>query len=246
MEYNLGVAGKVWVGTSGWNYPHWKEVFYPSDLPSRSWLPFYAKHFPAVEVNYSFYRLPKPETYRKWVEQTPPDFIFSLKASRFITHVKRIKDVKSPLNIFLANAWVLGGKLGPVLFQLPPSFRQDLGRLEGFLKILPKDLRFAFEFRHPSWFGEETYTLLRRYNAALIASDTPRYPYAEVQTADFFYLRLHGHEVIYASSYSDAQLREYAWKIGNWRKAGDVFVFFDNDFSGFALENARQLLKLLS
>ncbi len=246
------MAGKVWIGTSGWNYPHWKNVFYPENLPSREWLSFYTREFSAVEVNYSFYRLPKPETYRKWAEQTPPDFIFSLKASRFITHVKRIKDVKSPLKIFLENARVLGGKLGPILFQLPPSFRQDLGRLEGFLKILPKDLRFAFEFRHPSWFpargGEdwEVYRILRKYNAALIASDTSRYPYAEVQTSDFFYVRLHGHEILYASKYRRSQLKEYAEKIKAWRQGGDVFVFFDNDFGGFAVENARQLLKLLS
>ncbi len=235
----------VWVGTSGWNYPHWRSVFYPSDLSSRSWLSFYARSFSAVEVNYSFYHLPKVETYRKWFEQTPEEFLFALKASRFLTHVKRLKEARTPLENFLENSAALGDKRGPIFFQLPPSFKVDLVRLEEFLKILPRGMRFAFEFRHPSWFGEEVYRLLRKYNAALIFADTPRYPYAEVRTADFFYLRLHGHEALYASSYSDKQLEDYAAKIREWGREGEGFVFFDNDFSGFAVKNALHLKKLL-
>lgn len=236
----------IWIGTSGWNYPHWKTVFYPPDLPSRSWLPFYAQNFSAVEVNYSFYRLPKPETYRKWFEQTPDNFLFALKASRFLTHVKRLKDATEPLHEFLENAHSLREKRGPIFFQLPSSFKADRDRLEAFLELLPKGERFAFEFRHPSWFVAEIYGLLRRHNAVLIAADTPRYPYAEERTADFFYLRLHGHEALYASSYRDSQLKEYAEKIREWGRGGDGFVFFDNDFAGFAVENARRLKKLLS
>ncbi len=236
----------IWIGTSGWNYPHWQSVFYPPDLPSRSWLPFYAQKFSAVEVNYSFYRLPQPKTYGKWFAQTPKGFLFALKASRFLTHVKRLKDAQDSLQTFLENAASLGEKRGPIFFQLPPSFKIDLDRLTIFLQLLPKEERFAFEFRHPSWFSEDVYALLRRHNAALIAADTPRYPYAEVRTADFFYLRLHGHEALYASSYSDQQLKDYADKIRGWGREGDGFVFFDNDFSGFAVENALRLQKLLS
>ncbi len=236
----------VFVGTSGWNYPHWRKVFYPADLSSRDWLPFYAQKLLAVEVNYSFYRLPKSSTYRRWYDQTPPDFVFSLKASRFITHIKRLKGAKGPLGNFLENAEILEEKCGPIFFQLPPSFSADLRRLEEFLKLLPKGGRFAFEFRHPAWFEKETFSLLRKYNAALIYADTPRYPCAEVQTTDFFYLRLHGHEVLYASKYSTSQLREYAEKVKVWRKKGDVFVFFDNDARGFAVQNALELKKLVS
>lgn len=236
----------VWVGTSGWNYPHWKAVFYPSDLSSRFWLPFYAQKFSAVEVNYSFYRLPKAETYRKWFAQTPEEFRFALKASRFLTHIKRLKEAAEPLKTFLENAESLGEKCGPIFFQLPPSFKVDRERLAAFLKFLPARGRFAFEFRHPSWFNNEIYALLRWHNVALIAADTPRYPYAEIRTADFFYFRLHGHTVLYASSYSDQQLREYADKIREWGRGGEGFVFFDNDSSGFAVENALRLKKLLS
>jgi len=238
--------GRVFVGTSGWNYPHWKRVFYPSDLSSRDWLPFYAQKFPVVEVNYSFYRLPKPSTYKRWSDQTPRNFIFSLKASRFITHVKRLRGAEEALVLFLENAKSLEEKKGPIFFQLPPSFRADPQRLENFLKLFPKEGRFAFEFRHRSWFEEEIFALLRKHNVALIAADTPRYPYAEVQTADFFYLRLHGHEVLYASKYSLSQLKRYARKIKDWKRKGDVFVFFDNDFGGLAVRNARELGELIS
>lgn len=237
---------KVLVGTSGWNYPHWRSIFYPPNLPERDWLTFYAQEFPVVEVNYSFYRLPKPSTYKRWGEQTPADFHFALKASRFITHIKRLKGVKKALSLFLENAESLGKKRGPILFQFPPSFRADLDRLEKFLELLPKDGQYAFEFRHSSWFGKDIYALLQNSNVALVAADTPRFPYVEVQTADFFYLRLHGHEVLYASKYRATQLKEYAKKIRSWQKRGDVFVFFDNDARGFAVDNALELKKLVS
>lgn len=236
----------TYIGTSGWNYPHWKEVFYPFDLTAKNWLTFYAQTFPAVELNYSFYRLPKEETYAKWYKLTPPGFIFSLKASRFITHIKRLKDCQGALDIFLKNAETLGEKKGPIFFQLPPSFKKDLDRLVAFCESLPAEGRFAFEFRHPSWFDEEVYQFLRKRNLALIFSDTPRYPYIEEVTADFIYLRLHGHEKLYASKYTDVQLKEYAKKVKNWQKIRAVYVFFDNDFSGYAVENAQELLKLLN
>lgn len=240
------VKGRVFVGTSGWNYGHWKGIFYQDDLPGQAWLSFYAQNFGAVELNYSFYHLPKEETYLKWYGATPPVFIFSLKASRFITHIKRLKDCQEEFEIFWKNAQVLKEKLGPIFFQLPPSFKKDLDRLVAFCEILPRSAGFAFEFRHPSWFDEEVYGFLRGRNLALILSDTPKYPYVEEITADFVYLRLHGHAQLYTSRYTHEQIRDYAQKIRKWQRGGDVYVFFDNDFSGYAVENARELLKLLN
>lgn len=267
----------IYIGTSGWSYPHWRGLFYPADLPEREWLEFYADNFSTVELNASFYHLPKEETFRGWYERTPKDFIFAVKGSRFISHVKKMKDCQEPLGNLLKVAALLKEKLGPIFFQFPPSFKANRGRLESFLDLLsadassnPKglfsngerklasgasvksptlrvkrDWRFAFEFRHPSWFVDEIYDLLREANCALIASDTPRYPYEEVQTADFMYLRLHGHEQLYASSYSGEQLKEYAQKIRKWQRRGDIFVFFDNDFNANAVKNAKELAKLL-
>ncbi|GMR19271.1 MAG: DUF72 domain-containing protein [Patescibacteria group bacterium] len=236
---------RIYVGTSGWNYPHWKKVFYPPALAPHDWLSFYAQKFPAVEVNYSFYRLPTSSTCRRWFEQTPSSFLFTLKASRYITHIKRLKGVQGALEQFLESTKELKGKGGPIFFQLPPSFKADFLVLESFLKLLPKGGRFAFEFRHPSWFTDEVFSLLKRYNAALVAADSPRYPYREVQTADFFYLRLHGHKVLYASKYSPSQLHKYGEKIKGWGRGGDVFVFFDNDACGVAVQNALELGKLV-
>jgi len=238
--------GKVFVGTSGWVYPHWRGLFYPKDLPEREWLGFYAFQLDTVELNTSFYHLPKEKTFKGWYERTPDNFLFAVKGSRFITHMKKLNDCQEPLENLLRAAVNLKEKLGPIFFQFPPSFKADLKRLKEFIKLLPGEGRFAFEFRHPSWFTDEIYTALRSANCALIASDTPRYPYKEVQTTNFMYLRLHGHEQLYASRYSEKQLREYAKKIRNWRKEGNVFVFFDNDFNANAVANAKELRKLLN
>ena len=237
--------GKVFIGTSGWVYPHWRGPFYPKDLSEKEWLKFYTDSFSTVELNASFYHLPKEKTFKSWYERTPANFVFAVKGSRFITHMKKLKDCQGPLENLLQAAANLKEKLGPVFFQLPPSFKADSERLKEFIKLLPGNQRFAFEFRHPSWFVDEIYTILRKANCALIASDTPRYPYEEVQTANFMYLRLHGHEQLYASSYSEKQLKDYAGKIKDWQKTSDIFVFFDNDFNANAVKNAKELIKLL-
>ncbi|NCN42330.1 DUF72 domain-containing protein [candidate division WWE3 bacterium CG09_land_8_20_14_0_10_47_33] len=260
--------GKIFIGTSGWVYPHWKSLFYPEDLPEKEWLRFYADHFSTVELNSSFYHLPKEKTFKGWYDRTPDDFVFAVKGSRFITHVKKLKNCREPLENLLQAAANLREKLGPVFFQLPSSFEANPERLRAFIKLLPdkeqpcqanpkglffksptlrvkRDWRFAFEFRHSSWFTDEIYAILRKANCALIASDTPSYPYAEVSTANFMYLRLHGHEQLYTSNYSQKQLKEYVEKIKEWRKVGDVFVFFDNDFEANAVKNAKELNELL-
>jgi len=239
---------RILIGTSGWTYPSWLETFYPEDLPSRKYLEFYAREFPTAEVNYSFYHLPKPETYAKWARQVPEEFIFAVKASRLITHTKRLKEVEEPWEAFVRNARALGPHLGPILLQFPPSFRCERSRLTAFLKAARvSGMRLAFEFRHESWFAEEVYRLLRQHNAALCIADSPDYPRRDVVTADFVYLRFHGRTDLFASRYSKAELAEEEKGIKRYLKNGlDVFVYFNNDALGHAVENARMLRALVA
>ncbi len=238
---------KILIGTSGWTYPSWRGTFYPEDLPSRRYLEFYAQEFPTAEVNYSFYHLPKPETYAKWAAQVPAEFLFSVKASRLITHTKRLKDVKESWETFVHNARSLDSHLGPILLQFPPSFRCERARLAAFLKAAGSSgVKLVFEFRHESWFTDEVYRLLRRHNAALCIADSPGYPRHDVLTADFAYFRFHGRTDLFASRYSKAELAEEAKKIKRYLKDGlDVYVYFNNDAQGHAVENARMLRRLL-
>jgi uncharacterized protein YecE (DUF72 family) len=240
------------IGTSGWTYSSWKGAFYPLDLPSRRYLEFYSKEFPTTEVNYSFYHLPRPSTYEKWAAQVPESFIFALKASRFITHVKRLVEVEKAWTTFVQNALTLGPHLGPVLLQFPPSFRSDRRKLAAFLKgaqrPAPKSqlLRLAFEFRHESWFTEEVYALLRQHNAALCIADSPRDPRRNELTAEFVYFRFHGRTDLFASKYTEAELGEEAMRIKRCLRDGlDVYVYFNNDALGHAVANARTLQRLV-
>ena len=243
---------RLFVGTSGWTYSSWKRLFYPADLPSRHYLDFYAGAFGSTEVNYSFYHLPRPSTYEKWVAQVPEGFIFALKASRFITHVKRLVDIEEAWETFVRNALALGPHLGPILLQFPSSFRCDRMKLAAFLAgawqqaFGTRPLRLAFEFRHKSWFAEETYALLRRHKAALCIADSPRYPRREVVTADFVYLRFHGRIDLFASMYTDTELAVEAKRIRRHLRNGlDVYVYFNNDALGHAVANARTLREMV-
>lgn len=241
---------EAFIGTSGWVYRDWVGIFYPRELPSRERLRYFSLHFRTTEVNYSFYHLPRAETYNDWYNQTDKDFVFSVKASRFITHVSKLKDVEDAWERFFQGALNLKNKLGPILFQFPPSFRADaehVKRLEGFLEIINlRKHRFSFEFRHVSWCDPGIYKLLKRYGNAWVISDSSRYPKAEVVTADFVYVRMHGPESLFSPKYTYDALVGLASKIRNWLEEGlDVYVYFNNDFHGYALENARELLKLL-
>jgi uncharacterized protein YecE (DUF72 family) len=246
----------LFTGTSGWVYSHWQGIFYPEDLPSKDKLKYYSSCFKTVEINYSFYHLPRPSAYQNWYKQTPADFRFAVKASRFITHIKRLKGVKKAWKQFLENALNLKEKLGPILFQFPSSFQatsENVKRLENFLKILKKDclkskvynLRFALEFRDKSWCEEKAYDLLKKYNVAWVIADSPRYPRADVVTTNFVYIRLHGSKIMFASKYTKEEVKCLADKIKNWLKTGNVYCYFNNDFQGFALENAKEILKIL-
>lgn len=243
---------RFWIGTSGWTYPSWKGSFYPEDLPGRRFLEFYSRRFGSTEVNYSFYHLPRPDTYRKWAEQVPEPFVFALKASRFITHVKRLVDVEDDWAAFVGNARALGSHLGPVLLQFPPSFRCTRRTLAAFLAraqrpaAKSRPIRLAFEFRHVSWFTEEVYGLLRRHGAALCIADSPRYPRRDEVTADFVYLRFHGRTELFASKYTDGELAEEAERIRRYLCGGlDVYAYFNNDALGHAVTNARTLERLV-
>jgi uncharacterized protein YecE (DUF72 family) len=243
---------RLHIGTSGWTYSSWKGLFYPEDLPSRRYLAFYADEFDSTEVNYSFYHLPRLSTYEKWVAQVPEQFIFSLKSSRFITHVKRLVNVEESWTRFVQNALALGSHLGPVLLQFPPSFQCNRKRLAAFLRISQRPaskshpVKLAFEFRHDSWFTEEIFSLLHQHNAALCIADSPRYPRRDEVTADFVYMRFHGRRELFVSNYTLEEMDEEARRIRRYlREERDIYVYFNNDAKGHAVENARALRRLV-
>jgi len=242
-------GSQLLIGTSGWTYASWKGRFYPKDLPSRRYLEFYAAEFPTTEVNYSFYHLPSPQTYARWAAQVPASFVLSVKASRFITHVKRLHEAEEAWTTFVTNARELGPHLGPILHQLPSSFRCDLKRLTAFLKqarVKERSHRLVFEFRHESWFKKDVYDTLRQHGAALCIADSSRYPRREVITADFVYMRFHGPARLFGSCYPQAQLAAEARKITRWLRSGlTVFVYFNNDALGHAVANAKTLRALI-
>jgi len=245
------MEGKLYVGTSGWIYSDWNGIFYPKGLSSKDKLKYFSQHFKTAEINYSFYHLPRPETYQNWYDQTPSDFVFAVKSSRFITHIKRLKGVKTAWRRFLKNASCLREKLGPILFQFPASFKvnsQNVNRLGEFLGFINSpNLRFAFEFRHKSWCDKDTYAILKEYNNAWVISDSSRYPKVEAVTADFIYIRMHGPKALFSSKYTDEELRILAREIKDWlRKGFDVYSYFNNDFHGYAIQDAKELLRLLA
>lgn len=241
-----GEWGRVHIGTSGWHYRHWTGAFYPEDLPPSRFLSYYAGRFQTAEVNSSFYRLPSEKTVIAWRDGTPDNFLFTVKASRYLTHMKKLKDPAEPLAAFLQRADLLGSKLGPVLVQLPPNWRCNCERLRSFLDILPPGHRFAFEFRDPSWFTEAVYKHLEDSNAALCIYHLQGFRSPRIMTADFTYIRLHGPGDAYRGNYSTRDLCGWAGAISVWRREGrEVFCYFDNDQHGYAAANALELQNML-
>jgi len=295
---------KVFIGTSGFSYSHWQRLFYPKDLRQKDWLRYYAKHFDTVEINATFYGQMKPQTFKKWRATVGDDFVFSIKASRFITHIKKLKDCREAMEKLMEGvrglrsgtrtphfrgdarpklssqtnddsslalrktaqtsvdkkkagdsdfsehseigiARPLAGK-DVVLFQFPPRWQVNSERLKDFVKLLPKDFRFAFEFRDKSWLNSKIYKILGGANCALVIQGSPHWPTSEEIVADFTYLRFHGSKSLYSSDYSERKLKIWAKKIKNWFKDGlDVYCYFNNDAMGYAVENARTLKELL-
>jgi uncharacterized protein YecE (DUF72 family) len=241
------------IGTSGWVYRSWKGPFYPDTLPSRRYLAFYAQEFRTTEINSSFYHLPRSTTFTNWAQQVPEDFIFAVKASRFLTHIKRLLDPEEPWQRFIDSAVNLGGRLGPILLQFPPNFKINTSRLEAFFKVAkavkvrPSPLKLVCEFRHESWFSDEVYRLLNRYEVAWCIADGAKYSRKDLVTTDFVYIRYHGRSKMFASNYSKAVLLEEARLIKQYLHDGlDVFVYFNNDAKGYAVRNARLLKRLLT
>ena len=238
--------GRCHVGTSGWSYDHWHGPFYPPELRPGDRLAHYARHFASVEVNGTFYRLPGMAAVRQWVDDTPDGFVFSVKASRFITHMKKLKDPEASLPPFLDCIGGLGNKLGPVLFQLPPRWRVNLARLDAFLVALPNGLRTVFEFRDPSWLDDAVLTALAGHGAGFCIFDLAGTRTPAHVTAAFVYIRLHGPGGAYQGRYGHRRLAAWAADIDGWISEGrDVYCYFDNDEAGHAVADARTLAHLV-
>jgi uncharacterized protein YecE (DUF72 family) len=237
----------VHVGTSGWHYRHWRGPFYPEKLPASKMLEFYTRHFDTVELNNTFYRLPLETGLENWRTGTPPRFCFAAKGSRFITHMKKLKDPEIAIGRYFERVDLLRPKLGPIVFQLPPFWELDTERLETFLRALPKRHRYAFEFRNPTWHTEAVYKILGRHNAAFCIFEIAGFASECHITADFTYVRLHGPEGAYQGSYSHSQLQRWAATIRDWQKQlKGIYIYFDNDQAAYAVENALSLKRLLA
>jgi uncharacterized protein YecE (DUF72 family) len=237
---------QVHIGTSGWHYKHWRGPFYPADVPPPKMLGWYAERFDTVEINNSFYKVPTSEALAGWCRQTPPNFCFAVKASRYITHNRKLKESGETVERFLSQITELGKRLGPILFQLPPSWKVNLARLEQFLNYLPPRHHYVFEFRNDSWNSQQVFDLLRRHNAALCMFELAGYQSPMELTADFAYIRLHGPGNKYQGDYTAAQLRAWANRIESWSKTlKHVFIYFDNDQAGFAAKNALELQNMV-
>jgi uncharacterized protein YecE (DUF72 family) len=246
-ETRDGAEHPIRIGSSGWNYASWKEEFYVGK-PARLWLQHYARHFDTVEVNNTFYRLPRKDSVARWVEQTPPDFLFSVKASRYLTHIKRLRDLDQGLRRYYASIepLVRSAKLGPVLWQLPPTFKRDDDRLAAACAAFPAG-RHSIEFRHPSWFVEDVYEILREHGVALVIGDRPEVkPFQErVFTAPWTFVRFHYGSRGRRGNYSETELEEWARRFEDWRRKVEVLAYFNNDWEVFAIRNALSLKRRL-
>ncbi len=238
--------GELFVGTSGWSYKHWRGRFYPANAPSRQWFAYYARHFSSVEINYTFYRLPMEKTFVRWREQEPQQFVYALKAPSTITHFRKLRQPKAALDRFLERARLLGDKLGPILYQLPPNWHCNVERLAEFLELLPDDLHHVIEFRDESWHSEEVFEVLSDKGVSLCIVSMPGFDCPEVLTGPIAYVRMHGVEVKYGDSYEDEQLQEWAKRVVGFLDGGrDTYVYFNNDAYAFAVENAWELRQLV-
>jgi uncharacterized protein YecE (DUF72 family) len=236
------------IGCSGWNYPHWRERVYPKGLPASRWLEHYAALFDTVEVNATFYRLPRREAVARWVEQTPEEFTFTIKASRYLTHLKRLTDLGSGIERFYERIEPLtaSSKMGPVLWQLPANFRRDDERLANALAALPPG-RHCFEFRHESWFTTAVYELMRAHDVALVIGDHPQRPFQTYElTAGWTFVRFHYGKRGRNGNYSERELEEWRDRIAAWRRSVEVFAYFNNDWLGYAVKNGLWLKRQLA
>ncbi len=256
-QEKVKLMAKIFIGTSGYVYSHWENgVFYPVGWPKSKKLEYYCQHFQTVELNNTFYRLPGEKAFEGWYKRTPKNFIFSVKVSRFITHIKKLADCQELWTIFFKRALNLKEKLGPFLFQLPPGWKKDTKRLKEFIEMISKissqisrnwQLKFAFEFRNETWCDKEIYQILKEKNCAWVIVDSPHWPKREVVSADFVYIRMHGSKVLFASKYTKKELKELAQKIKKWQRQNlDIYCYFNNDAYGYAVKDAKELLRTLN
>lgn len=240
------MQSKIHIGTSGWSYKHWHGTFYPQGTKQKDEFAYYARKFDSVEINNTFYRLPNETVFEGWEQHSPPNFLFILKASRYITHMKKLHDPDESLNRFLYHAAFLKKKLGPVLFQLPPFMKANTALLSEFLEALPAANRYVFEFRNPDWQRQDIYALLRQHNCCCCIYELAGQLTPMIRTADFMYVRLHGPGDKYRGNYDEKTLRMWADRCRKWAVEGDVFVYFDNDEKGFAAFNALRLQEMVN
>ncbi len=241
------MSGELRIGTSGYQYDHWRGVFYPIEVPKKRWLEHYAREFDTVEINSTFYRLPTRETFAAWRRQTPPGFRYAVKMSRFATHMKKLKDPDATIGLFMERSAPLGSTMGVVLVQLPPHWRVDAERLDAFLTAAPRRRRFAVEMRDESWLCEPVYAVLRRHRAALVVHDLIA-DHPRERTASWTYLRFHGSpgSPKYSGTYSSAQLSRYAqWIAADLDEGRDVYAYFNNDREGHAVRDAMRLREMV-
>jgi len=238
--------GRVRVGCSGWQYRHWRGDFYPSGLPLTRWFEHYASVFDTVEINNSFYRLPERATFASWARRAPPTFEFAVKASRFLTHMKKLKDPEEPIERLFSRMRALGTHLGPVLYQLPPGWKVDVDRFAAFLAALPGDVRHVVEFREPSWYAPEVLRMMAERRVALCLHDMPGSAPERVRTGPFVYVRFHGAGQKYGGAYPERRLQGWAsWLDGQRADGCDVYAYFNNDVGGQAPRDAVALRRLM-
>jgi len=242
----MGEWGTVRIGCSGWEYKHWRGDFYPAEIPKTQWFETYARRFDTVEINNSFYRLPEASTFARWAERAPPGFLYAVKASRFLTHMKKLKEPEEPVHRLFTRMKPLARRLGPVLYQLPPNFKVDRARLEHFLQVLPKRIRHVVEFRDPSWYTDDVTMLLERYGAARCLHDMKGSATARERVGPFVYVRFHGASGTYSGGYPEDRLRRWAEWLHEQRRTGiDVYAYFNNDIGGHAPRDAVTLRSFL-
>jgi len=242
---------KILIGTSGWNYSHWQGIFYPEGIPQNRWLEFYSRFFKTVEINMTFYRFPPEKMIENWKNRVPEGFVFSVKGNRSITHLKKLKNVEFILKKFLSLISIFEQKLGPILFQLPPSFSFKKELLKEFCEVLSsqeiiKNGKFSVELRDKRWINEEVFSILKIYNISLCFSDYPGVEIDSPSTADFVYIRRHGPTSLYSSCYNEEEIRKDAYFIGKYlEKDMDIFVYYNNDANAWAVQNALQLKEMV-
>lgn len=235
------------IGTSGWSYNHWYGRFYPEELAKNKWFEYYAEHFDTVEVNNTFYQLPREITFENWRKKAPKNFLYTVKANRYITHIKRLKDTSAELKRFFERANLLKQKLGPVLYQLPPSMHKDLDLLGSFIRLLPKRTAAVFEFRHKSWYSEDTFKLLGKSSVGFCIHDMPDVQSPRIVTGKIIYIRFHGSTGRYSGNYSKSAIQRWAdWLTEQVKAVPNIFAYFNNDLGGYAVRNAKQLKELLN